>query len=58
MKNTILRKFIQMFIRLRNKNPYRREKFPYDMKKAIKYADSIGKRVYQLSEQEMKPFLL
>ncbi len=54
MKNTIL----QRFIRLRNRNLYRKERFPYDMRKAVKYADSIGKRVYQLTEQEMKPFLL
>ena len=44
--------------RIRNKNFYHKEKYPYDMKKAIKYAELTGKRVYQLTEQEMNAFLL
>ena len=54
MRNIIFKRLI----RLRNKNLYRKEKFPYDMRAAIKYAESVGKRVYQLSDTEMKTFLL
>ena len=54
MKDIILQKLA----RLRNRNIYRKRKFPYDMRKAIKYAESIGKRVYQLSDEEMNMFLL
>ena len=54
MKNILLKKLRQLYY----KNPYVKTSFPYDMKKAIAYAESVGKRVYQLSDLEMNAFLL
>ncbi len=54
MRNTVLK----FFKRLRNKSPYRKPSFPYDMKAAIKYAEKHGKRVFELSDYELQQFLL
>lgn len=54
MKNILLKKLRHLYF----KNPYiTAPAFPYDMRKAIAYADSIGKRVYQLTSEELNMFL-
>ena len=54
MKNTLLTKLRQKY----HKNPYVKTSFPYNMRDAIKYAESKGKRVYQLTDDELNLFLL
>ncbi len=54
MLNILLKKLRHLY----HRNPYIRESFPYDMKRAIEYADSVGKRVYELSESELNMFLI
>lgn len=54
MKNIILR----ALIRLRNKNIYKKNAFPYDMRKACEYAASVNKQVYELTESELAKFLI
>lgn len=54
MKNIISR----LLMRIRNKNIYRKEHFPYDMQAAMAYARSVNRPVYELTESEMSKFLL
>ncbi len=54
MQNTLLTKLRQKY----HKNPYVKTSFPYNMRDAIKYAESKGKRVYQLTDDELNLFLL
>lgn len=54
MKNTLLKKLRQMY----HKNPYVKTAFPYNMREAIRYAELNGKRVYQLTDEELDLFLL
>lgn len=53
--NNILKRLHRLYYKL---NPYKSPDFPYDMRKAIEYAASVGKRVFELSSQEMEMFLL
>lgn len=55
MISIILKKLHRLYYKL---NPYKSPDFPYDMRKAIEYAASVGKRVFELSSQEMEMFLL
>ena len=55
MKNTLLTKLRQLYYR----NPQRKQpKFPYDMQKVVNYARSANKKLSELTEQELSPFLL
>ena len=55
MKNTLLKKFKRLYYKY---NKYKTPKFPYDMRKVILYANSVGKQINQLTDSEMKMFLL
>ena len=55
MKNTLLMKLRQLYYR----NPLRTQpKFPYDMKKVIEYASSAGKKISELTTEELNSFLI
>ncbi len=54
MKNTLFR-WIKKAI---NRNPYKKEIVPYNIGAAKKYAASVGKRLTQLTEEEMNRFVL
>lgn len=43
---------------MNNRKLYKKEKFPYDMRKIMTYLNQTGKKFEDLSKNEMKTFLL